>query len=532
MEKSSGGKAKKVQHFFKNAFLLVLLLAVTTVSTLMFYERVAAPSGPAQVAAHLAFDATVAESEKSRIQDGITALDIELKGQVNAKVITDADAKSGSPIIDVYVPVTNWNASRQTITKTELKSTAPLIWHEADQPVRVSIATSLDIASDSMSELSELSALDEQQIALIPIGKLDSSVKLLSLDDDYYLDSFQSGGIFRMLQLEGGNADELSAVTFSDIPTKDTTLSYMQTGVTALTRVMMRKLSEVGGNPLYFSEKIGDFLSSADITHVSNEVSFKDNCQFSMTSFCSDPRFIETLKDSGVDVVELTGNHNNDQGRDLNTNTINLYRSLGWQTVGGGLNADDASTYYIADTKGSKVAQLAYNYPDSPTGGAIATKDAAGANSFDFDRIAADIKKAKTEANFVIVNVQYWECYSYPDGYVEYPQCDVPTGKQEPDFKKLVDLGADMVVGSSAHQPQYYEVYNGKPIYYGLGNLYFDQTQWPGTERGIILTHYFSGGKLLQTKLSPTRYDKALQTALMPNQEAESFLARLQAARR
>ena len=94
-----------------------------------------------------------------------------------------------------------------------------------------------------------------------------------------------------------------------------------------------------------------------------------------------------------------------------------------------------------------------------------------------------------------------------------------------------MDLGADMVVGSSAHQPQTYELYNGKPIYYGLGNLYFDQTQWPGTERGIILTHYFAGGKLLQTKLAPTVFDADLQTRLMTNDQSLTLLERLRVAR-
>jgi poly-gamma-glutamate capsule biosynthesis protein CapA/YwtB (metallophosphatase superfamily) len=127
--------------------------------------------------------------------------------------------------------------------------------------------------------------------------------------------------------------------------------------------------------------------------------------------------------------------------------------------------------------------------------------------------------------------VQYWECYAYPDGYVEYPICDKPIGEQEAVFKKLVDLGANMVVGSSAHQPQTYELYKDAPIYYGLGNLYFDQTSWPGTERGIVLTHYFVDGILLQTKLTPTVFDSDLQTRIATADQADYLLRRLQAAR-
>ena len=101
--------------------------------------------------------------------------------------------------------------------------------------------------------------------------------------------------------------------------------------------------------------------------------------------------------------------------------------------------------------------------------------------------------------------------------------------EQEAFFKHLIDLGADMVVGTQAHQPQTFELYNGKPIYNGLGNLFFDQTYWPGTERSLILTHYFWHGKLLQTAITPTVYDESLQTAPMTAEDAKAFLSRLTA---
>jgi poly-gamma-glutamate synthesis protein (capsule biosynthesis protein) len=247
--------------------------------------------------------------------------------------------------------------------------------------------------------------------------------------------------------------------------------------------------------------------------------------------FCSPPEFIETLKAIGVDLVELTGNHNNDFGSEYNTETIQLYESLGWGTVGGGLDDEDAAKAFLTDEKGTRLAFLAYNFPDSPNGIAISGVDSAGANSFDFSRIESDILEAKQQADFVTVNVQYWECYAYPDGYVEFPECDVPIGEQEENFKRIVDLGADMVVGSSAHQPQTWEIYNGKPIYYGLGNLFFDQTRWPGTERGLVLSNYFIEGALIQTRITPTVYGEELQPRVMTAKESEYLLTRLKEAR-
>ena len=91
----------------------------------------------------------------------------------------------------------------------------------------------------------------------------------------------------------------------------------------------------------------------------------------------------------------------------------------------------------------------------------------------------------------------------------------------------MIELGADMVVGTSAHQPQTFELYGDGVIYYGLGNLFFDQAWWPGTTRSLILSHYFYNGKLLQTKLVPTVYDQSLQTELLDAETAKWFLDRL-----
>ena len=41
---------------------------------------------------------------------------------------------------------------------------------------------------------------------------------------------------------------------------------------------------------------------------------------------------------------------------------------------------------------------------------------------------------------------------------------------------ELIDYGADVVIGSHPHVTQGVEMYNGKPIFYSLGNFIFDQS--------------------------------------------------------
>ncbi|MDQ3094156.1 MAG: CapA family protein [bacterium] len=510
--------------------LTALAIIVLIIGSLFAYNKLK-PTKEEQVASKLNFDSSVTASEQKALSDSVNLLTAPLSKSVTISAETVTELTDSQEPIAAYVPVTNFYSVNQKITSTELSTTKLYFSSAIEEQVRIKIAEQLktDIANITTST-NLVEELPDDALAIIPANELNSQLKLLMLDNNYYLDSFTKGAFFRAAKIEGEGTSELSSIKLGGNSTKEEVFKVNMSGVTALTRVMLRKLNSVN-DPLYFSKDIGPFLADADLTHVSNEVSFKPNCTFHNALFCSDPRFIETLKASGVDLVEITGNHNNDLGSELNTQTINQYRELGWSTVGGGLNTEDAAKPYLADQKGSKVGFLAFNYPDSPNGGAIAGTNKAGANSFDFEKIKADITSLKQQAKFVIVNVQFWECYSYPNGYIEYPICDKPIDNQEAVFKRIVDLGADMVVGSSAHQPQTYEFYNGKPIYYGLGNLYFEQTQWPGTERGIILTHYFKEGTHIQTKLTPTVFDDNLQTRVMTDAESEYLLERLQTAR-
>ncbi len=524
----SGG-SKKLRLF--NIFLSVLLIAV--IGFIGFKLLFEPETVEEKIANQITFDKSLSESDIFLIEQSITEKNIEINSPLTISGVLKTEVEEADDILSIYIPVTNVYSVKQSTNNDELKTNSFSASETLPIQDKELLAGYFEIeAIDIGNILENESELTDEEVSFIPISALTYKEKLLEFNDAYYLDDFKSGALFKVAVYDGDGVADLNSLELKGELNSERIYKVNMTGVTALTRELQKKLSVVK-DPLYFSANIGEFLADADLTHVSNEVSFLENCSYSYTLFCSPPEFIETLKASGVDLVELTGNHNNDLGAQANADTINLYKELGWATVGGGLNSTEASKPYIADEEGSKIAFLAYNYPDSPNGGAIAGIDKAGANAFDFsfESIKTDIESAKQISDFVIVNIQYWECYSYPNGYIEYPICDKPIDNQEETFKKMVDLGADMVVGSSAHQPQTYEIYDGKPIYYGLGNLYFEQTQWPGTERGIVLTHYFKDGYLLQTKLTPTVFDRDLQTRLMSDEEASYLLTRLRDAR-
>ncbi|MBQ3263768.1 CapA family protein [Candidatus Saccharibacteria bacterium] len=363
---------------------------------------------------------------------------------------------------------------------------------------------------------------------LIDVNELDFTKKLLSINDEYYLDTFKSGAVFRIISFTSEKYTEeiepLVAGEFDglEFPEADEVLTLAQTGVTALSRRMNTKIAQVGGGA-YFAENIGEFLSSFDLTHTSNESSFSSYA--SSTNICSDKRFIETLTAIGLDIVELTGNHNQDCGDASARETIDIYNENGILIVGGGKTAAEAAVPLEIDEKGNGVTMLAYN---QSTGGAT-YDDTPGANQYYEDVAARQIKEAKARGDLVILDVQYYECAEY-DATYEKTTCDYANssaGDQVGLFRHLIDMGADVVVGTSAHQPQTFELYGDGVIYYGLGNLFFDQSWWPGTTRSLILVHHIYKDKLLQTEIVPTVYDASYQTRLMDEETATWFLNRL-----
>lgn len=434
----------------------------------------------------------LSESEVAKLHEIFTEkVDLDKDVKIDAREVLEMpELKEGEYLYEVYVPITDFYSSETNINAESIEALDPA--------------------------------------TLIPVSELDFTKKLLSLNNKYYLDEFNTGAVYRIISFDSEKfTDEIKPLITDmvkkDFPTKDTTLTFAQTGVTALSRGMNAKLKAVGGDATYFADQIGPYLSSFDITHTSNESSFTDYA--TSENICSDKRFIDTLTAIGLDVVELTGNHNQDCGNQAALDTIDTYTEKGIKMVGGGKNATEAKVPLQLDQKGTNITMLAFN---QSTGGAT-TGSSPGANQYHEDVAVEQIKDAKARGNLVIVDIQYYECSAYASTY-EDPICDAANssaGDQIGFFRHLIDLGADIVVGTSAHQAQTFELYGNGVIYYGLGNLFFDQIWWPGTTRSLVLSHYFNNGKLLQTKLVGTVYDKNMQTRILDEDTMKWWVERL-----
>jgi Putative enzyme of poly-gamma-glutamate biosynthesis (capsule formation) len=218
-----------------------------------------------------------------------------------------------------------------------------------------------------------------------------------------------------------------------------------------------------------------------------------DPCAYPLKNnlvFCSPTRFFEILKESGFNVIEITGNHNNDFGSRFNTASIEMLERAGMHYFGGGKNKSDAEKARYIRIKGKTIAFVGFN--ECGPVAAWATETSAGAARFSKDLFTRLITEARQKADIVIVTAQ-WCNENDP----------VPQELQKKYFHQAADLGADIMVSSSAHRPMGLEFYRGRFISYGLGNFLFDQMQSINHRRGLIARHHLYGGRHITTELIP-----------------------------
>jgi len=288
--------------------------------------------------------------------------------------------------------------------------------------------------------------------------------------------------------------------------------SIIMTGVTAMVRGTANRMENYG--VLYPADKIVNILKDADITHISNEVPFVEDCDVFVDRFpvfCSRPEYIELLEHVGTDVVELTGNHMNDHGHDWFVYTLDMYDDRGLPYYGGGRNLEESYEPAILEVDGNRFAFLGFNWwgPASDW----ATEDTPGSAPPNFEDFEGIIKDLKSKGYIVIFTFQYLESYQYN-----------PTDGQIKDFRRMIDAGADIVSGSQSHWPMGVEFRGDGFINYGLGNLFFDQMRSEGTRQGIIAKHIFYEGEHINTVIITTMLEDYSQPVPATQEEREKIL--------
>ena len=73
----------------------------------------------------------------------------------------------------------------------------------------------------------------------------------------------------------------------------------------------------------------------------------------------------------------------------------------------------------------------------------------------------------------------------------------------------MIDSGADVIVGGHPHVTQNIEIYQGKPIFYSLGNFVFDGFKEAAMNTGWVLTLVLATDGSVKWTITEARIDHA-----------------------
>lgn len=221
----------------------------------------------------------------------------------------------------------------------------------------------------------------------------------------------------------------------------------------------------------FCSDRILNVLRQADIRVATLETAVGDSPDFDEEKMKRDKDVIycpiadlSRLTTLGINVVSLANNHAWDLGFIGIENTFSELNRLGIKYCGAGRNLAEASAPAVLSVNGKTIAFIAYCDYKLGTCGYIpvATDSTPGINAMIEENIHENMTRLKGKYDYLFVLMHWGKEYYY------YPLPEVNRLS-----RKMIDWGADGIIGSHSHQIQPTVFYRNKPVVFSLGNFFF-----------------------------------------------------------
>ena len=232
--------------------------------------------------------------------------------------------------------------------------------------------------------------------------------------------------------------------------------------------------------------EVKPYFDAADFSIVNLETPLADEKKLtpikkSGANLISDPKNAVLLKALGANVATLANNHIGDFGYGGVMDTLSILAENNIKYCGAGENIDRAYDAVKLEKDGITVSLI--SVCENEFG--MATENTVGSAGYSALRLINAIKREKKHSNYVII--------VFHGGNEFNP---LPSRDTQDRYRLICDMGADAVIAGHTHCPQGYEVYNGKPIIYSMGNFLFNSS----TERP--LNNYWYYGYMTQLSLT------------------------------
>ena len=210
-------------------------------------------------------------------------------------------------------------------------------------------------------------------------------------------------------------------------------------------------------------------------------------------TFHGDPAALPYLKRGGVDVANMANNHSYDFGPDALVDTRKNIDAAGLGAVGAGKDprqAEQAAMYHV---KGWTIAVVGIDKVVDPYPEAVAAPNHPGtACGHDVDCMVHEVKRAAAISDLVVVDI-HWGV-------------ELDTSPRSDDVSiahRLVAAGADIIFGGHSHRLQPFDMIDGRPVFYSLGNFVWPLLSTASATTAVAEVRVTPRGKFT-AKLLPT----------------------------
>lgn len=219
----------------------------------------------------------------------------------------------------------------------------------------------------------------------------------------------------------------------------------------------------------------------------------------------SDKSIVKFFDEAGIQCVSVANNHMFDYEIDLDAQ-IEYFHKNNIALVGAGRNVVEAASPYYCKDENLLVLSFGWDVIGCKYAGA----NIPGVNPYEYDWVVKQVHTYRRQyKSSTVVTIFHWN-YELE----QYPQ---PADREF--ALHLIDVGVDAIVGHHSHLVQGFEIYKDKPIFYGLGNFYFPNTNYSGydvdlpssTSRGLCVDIANNHCKAYITKLSRNKVLSVLE---------------------
>ncbi len=316
------------------------------------------------------------------------------------------------------------------------------------------------------------------------------------------------------------SADEASFRVFQaqrlSLPEAPPEVSLLAVGDIMLSRTVAARIRERGDDHPF--RAMSGSLRLADIVFANLETPLTGGREIKPgeMTFRADPALAAELRRAGFNVVSLANNHTPNFGERGLNDTLKHLDAAGIRHAGAGTGPAAAAPATV-EAGGQNFEFLAYTDARWMPASYGAGESRAGVALMDVESMRRDVTQARNRGSIVVVSMH---------AGIEYAAG--PDKVQTAFARAAVDAGADLVLGHHPHVVQTVEYYNGKFIFYSLGNFIFDQDWSRETRDGLAVKAVFRGRRLERIDLLPVVIDES-QPRLAAGDDARRILARLKA---